>query len=721
MIPIVHTVLLSALALGLVGVLWLSARALGAATRRQRGVLLALRAAVFLCVGLALLDPHWVRSRVRTHVPLVAILVDTSRSMSIADAPDEQPRIARARTLAEAAQRSLGDSARVVLWGFDGGVRPVGTTSDLEARGARTDVPAALRGLGQHVDTERLSAVWLLTDGRDMAGDEDAVTARAAQLDVPVNAVGIGRETQPPDVELWSVVAPKSMRTGEKALAVATIRAPGFSGQRIAVTLQGADDRSRSVNVTVGEDGTANARFTLAPKQPGMDSYSVRVNPVNGELTGLNNSRTFVVHVNQGDRKVLLIDRPRPEFKFLRRAVEGLAGVKLDIYLQKAPDGAFWLEGESPKRAPLPSASVLRRYHAIVIGNVPAKALPAAFLRAAAAFVADRGGGLALLGGDRTFGVGGYAETPLADVLPLRLGGTLDGYLPGALRLKATEAASDHPLLPPADEGIDWSRLPLLEGANLTKGANPLADVLLEGRTASGRKVPIAAAQPVGAGRSLCITSDTTFHWIFSEYATDASARVHAAFWHRAIRWLSTSTNDRPLSIALDKPACTVGERVRIIATVLDEEFAPVADARVTATVTGSNKKKTTVRCHPTGDAGRYEGSFRPTTPGKHTVRVAAKQGDEQLGSESDEFVAHTELAELRDVRLNRRLLQRIAAVTGGKYYDASAAQEAMAQAPEPVTAAGYRRVSLTRSWPYLLLVLLLCGLDWGLRRRWHV
>jgi len=714
-----HTLLLVPLGLGVAAVLWLSARALGAATRRQRVALLVLRAAVFLCVILALVDPHWVRSHARTRLPLVAVVIDTSRSMSIADVPGEQTRTAHARALAERARRSLGDRAGVLMWGFDADLRPAANVAGLEANGAQTDIAGALRGLQRHMDTGRPSAVWLLTDGRDLGSDQDEVAAAAALLGVPVNTVGLGSDEHTPDIELWSILAPRSMRTGERAYAVATIQAPGFRGQELAVTLQGADGSSQRVNATVGEGGTATARFTVAPKQPGMQSYTISVAPLQGELTELNNSRTFVVSVDQGDRQVLLIDRPRPEFKFLRRVLEDLAGIKTAIYLQKAPDESFWLERNPPKRASLPAAAALRQYDAIVIGDVPAKLLPAEFLRATASFVTERGGGLALLGGQQSFGLGGYAETAIGDVLPLRLGGTLDGYLPSALRVTAG-AAADHPVMPGNDEAVEWSRLPVLEGASLTKGAKPLADVLLEA-AASGRKLPILAAQRMGAGRSLCVTSDCTFRWVFSEYATDASARAHAALWQRAVRWLSTSTNERPVSLALDKTACTVGERVRVIATVLDEDFAPVLDARVSATVTGPDKSETTVQCSPAGHAGRYEGSFRPAAAGKHTVRVAAKRGDEELGGDSAELVAHTELAELRDVRLNRPLLQRIAEVSGGKYCEPDEAEMAMAQPPPAAPVAGYQRLSVTRSWPYLVLVLLLCGLDWGLRRRWHV
>ncbi len=699
-LSLVDILLLAALAAALVMVLVLSSRAMGGATRRQRVALLALRAGVFLCVGLALLDPQWVRAHLGMRKPTVAILLDTSRSMSTADAPEDETRLAAGQELVDGARRSLGDGADMALWAFDEEAHAAEELSTLEADGAQTDIAGAIRGLSRHIDRERLAAVWLLTDGRDTGEREDEAVDAAALLGVPVNAVGFGSDARRRDVELSSVLAPTSMRTGERAYAVATIRAPGFDGEQIKVTLNGSDGRSQSADVTVGEGAGASARFTISPKQPGMESYSIAAAPLEGELTEVNNTRNFVVHVAPGDRTVLLVDRPRLELKFLRRALEGLAGVDTEIYLQNAPDGAFWLAGDRPKRASLPEAAALRQYDAIVIGDVPVKPL---------------------LGGQQSYGMGGYAETALAEVLPLRLGGTLDGYLPAAPQLRTGSGAEDHPLLPPASEGIGWSRLPLLEGANLTKGVTPLAEVLLEAATTTGRRVPVVATRRVGDGRTLCITSDSTYRWVFSEYATDTSARAHAALWQRAVRWLSASTNDRPLSIALDKTVCTVGERVRVIAMVLDEAFAPVADAQVSATITGPGEEETTVECQPVGEPGRYEGSFRPTAAGKYAVQVSAKRGDENLGSAGAELVAHIELSELRDVRLNRPLLERIAEVSGGTYYEPGDAAEAMAQPPPATAATEHRQLSVTRSWPYLLLVLLLCGLDWGLRRRWHV
>jgi Ca-activated chloride channel family protein len=59
-------------------------------------------------------------------------------------------------------------------------------------------------------------------------------------------------------------------------------------------------------------------------------------------------------------------------------------------------------------------------YDAILINNVPSERLAPAAQNALAAYV-NRGGSLAMVGGDSSFGLGGYADSPLAPVMPVTM------------------------------------------------------------------------------------------------------------------------------------------------------------------------------------------------------------------------------------------------------------------------------------------------------------
>jgi uncharacterized membrane protein len=58
-------------------------------------------------------------------------------------------------------------------------------------------------------------------------------------------------------------------------------------------------------------------------------------------------------------------------------------------------------------------------YEAVLLVNVPARALPVAAMAALPAYVRDLGRGLLMIGGEESFGVGGYGDTPLEAALPV--------------------------------------------------------------------------------------------------------------------------------------------------------------------------------------------------------------------------------------------------------------------------------------------------------------
>jgi uncharacterized membrane protein len=59
-------------------------------------------------------------------------------------------------------------------------------------------------------------------------------------------------------------------------------------------------------------------------------------------------------------------------------------------------------------------------YDAILINNVPSERIAPSAQSALAAYV-SRGGSLAMIGGDSSFGLGGYADSPLAPVMPVTM------------------------------------------------------------------------------------------------------------------------------------------------------------------------------------------------------------------------------------------------------------------------------------------------------------
>lgn len=71
-----------------------------------------------------------------------------------------------------------------------------------------------------------------------------------------------------------------------------------------------------------------------------------------------------------------------------------------------------------PDAMPTDLAS-LSDYEAVVLVNVPARTLPVQVMGILPGYVRDLGKGLVMIGGEESFGVGGYGRTPVEEALPV--------------------------------------------------------------------------------------------------------------------------------------------------------------------------------------------------------------------------------------------------------------------------------------------------------------
>ena len=131
--------------------------------------------------------------------------------------------------------------------------------------------------------------------------------------------------------------------------------------------------------------------------------------PLSGEVKVNNNRVETLITIRKGGLRIAYFDIWRPEAKFLRRLNE-TAEVQLDWQVV--------LSGAQQSRTRIdPQLFEAGKYDAYIIGDVPAKVFGPGLLEKLAARV-NEGAGLLMTGGLRNFGAGGYAETPLAALLP---------------------------------------------------------------------------------------------------------------------------------------------------------------------------------------------------------------------------------------------------------------------------------------------------------------
>ncbi|MCZ7597870.1 MAG: FixH family protein [Gammaproteobacteria bacterium] len=353
-------------------------------------------------------------------------------------------------------------------------------------------------------------------------------------------------------------------------------------------------------------------------------------------------------------------------------------------------------------------AAELFDFEVVILGSVEAARLDPVRQELLAEFVGRRGGGLLLLGGRYAFAEGGYADTRMAGVMPVVLGEA--SVAADAVRVAPTRQALRHPLFRDFPQQ-DWQSLPALSVINPITRLKPGASLLLSGEGDGGRAPVAFAAHRYGRGRVAAFPVRNSWRW---QMHADASAgdTTHELFWRRLARWLASSAGGR---VVLESGATGVpGRAMPIVARVMDEDYRPLADARVTLTVdtpTGERLEQRLARVP--GGEGRYEGRFIPAAPGRHDLHASVDGSDLSTALPVMVAAAGDELA---GAGINETLLARLAEATGGAYHRADEANALAAAITIPEGGATeVRRLPLWDMPALLLLALLLACADWAL------
>lgn len=702
---------------------------------RDRMVLGTLRMLAMLIVIGCLFRPGLVVAAAVPQRNVLAVVVDDSRSMRIADATTGGRTVSRASAATQVfadsttLMRRLGQRFALRTFRFAAGATPARSLADVQASGTRSDLAQALQDVRDDLDGMPLAGVVLVSDGADNGRSSlaDALLALRARR-VPVYTVGVGRERFDRDAAVERVQAPQRMLAGAVGVVEVDVRIRGLDAARAPVTLE-ADGRVVATETVrpAAKGEVTTLRLRVPPLAPGVHRLAVRVRPSPDELVTENNEWQTSLDVRRGPDRVLYVEgEPRPEFAFLRRAVNddsavvvvGLMRSAERKYLRLGVRDSLELLGGFPT-----SRDELFGYRAIILGSIEASFFTGDQLRMLAEFVSKRGGGLLVLGGRASLSEGGFAGTPLADVLPLTLaGGEINQDGPALpVQIHPTRAGEVHPALQLreslAASRLRWDSLPALTLVNRLGSLRTGASLLLAGRTEDGRTdVPVLAWQRYGRGMSAVFSAQDSWLWRM-DTAIPVDDRTHQTFWRQMVRWLVDDAPE-PFEVTPTPGRVAPGEPVTLQAHVATAQFDDVNDATVTATITG-----------PAGDAqqvplewslredGGYSARFTPRDTGRYVIDAVARRGD-SVQTVTTTVLVDERGADVAQAELRTPLLKRIADETGGRYYPLDAAGALADDAA--YTNAGVTVREAKDLWDMPVVFILLTATlaaEWGYRR----
>jgi hypothetical protein len=730
--PVVAPWILAVLAMLAVGLAIFAARRLRGPSRAERITLGTLRALALLLVIACLLRPAVIVSRAVPQRNVLAILVDDSRSMRIADVDSTRRVDAARRVFADSATlvRRLGERFALRFFRFSTTATPLSDPATWTASGTRTDLATSLEAVRQELADVPLAGVVVVTDGADnTASDLEPPLLGYRVRHVPLYTVGVGAERFARDLAVDRVSLPRSVLEGGAAVADVTLGVRGFDRVevKLAVEADGRVVHQESVTLQGGREAVS-VPLRIPPLPKGTHLIRVLATPLADEAILENNEAQGVLRVRPGREKVLYLEgEPRPEFAFIRRAVAEDSALQLVAILRSADgkylrlgiDDSLDLSGGFPVRR-----AELFRYRAIVLGNIEAAFFSGDQLRMLADFVSQRGGGLLMLGGRATLGEGGYAGTPVDEVLPFALQAKGNEPSFAELAVRPTAAGIGQPMLQlteaRATNQARWAALPLATSVNRLGPLRPGATLWLEGLPSGGGPArPIFATQRYGRGTSGVLNLQDSWLWRMDPKAP-LEDMTHATFWRQTLRGLLDDVPDR-IEVATVPERVGPGEVVTVRARVADETFGDVNDANVVVTITPpiSEPYELVLERVPR-EEGAYLGHFTATEAGPYTLATAARRFTDTTFAAPLVLLADTLGVDMERAELRTPLLRQIADETGGRYYPLADAEKLVDDVQ--LTESGITVRDARDLWdaPIVFLALLaLLVAEWGLRRRW--
>jgi Mg-chelatase subunit ChlD len=278
-----------------------------------------------------------------------------------------------------------------------------------------TDIAAALRLASALVPEDAVGRLVLISDGNENleSSTEEARLLQASGIEVFAREIGTTSERGPSrgEIAVRDLVAPETLAEGEAFDLKVTIDSTRDTNAVLRIYRNDSVAAERNVHLAASGENV----FVLSERadQKGFYTYRAEVEAIQFDTLVQNNAREAFAIVEGRPKTLYLYGDPRPSPAIARVLSEG----------------SFLADTRPAASAPNTLAG-FQDYDLVIFDNVPASALTTAQMKMVGSYVRDLGGGFIMIGGDQSFGPGGYYKTPIEEALPVSLDVRQKKHLP---------------------------------------------------------------------------------------------------------------------------------------------------------------------------------------------------------------------------------------------------------------------------------------------------
>ncbi len=650
----------------------------------QQNLLRSLRFGSIFLVGILLLGLILQAIHYREEKPVFITLIDNSNSMlNYRDSGQVKDQIEQFRKEfnEKYANRFELIEMHVESEASNGKLNFKDKTSNLEAGFEKINVDFYNRNIG---------GITFISDGNYNVGTNPSYAAEKVSF-TPIFSLAVGDTTPRKDQLIKNISVNEIAFLNNEFPVEVDIEAIKFGGKAALVGIyeNGKLVSSQNVNYAQSKKDFKQLNFVLKANKVGFQTYTVKLQSLDGEYSYKNNQRTFYIEVIDSRNKVLLLaGAPHPDIAALKEVLEENENIESESILIKdwnksieKTDLVIWHE---------PGIN----FDQNVLDLLQQKNIPVLYI------------------------LGPNTESSIISRLKLGISGS-KGNQTDDIQASFYENFNDFELSEKVSEAIDFFPPLKCKFGTLKISGNPT--VLLTQRIGLiKKKDPLLFFVNQNNQKNGVIYGEGIWRWKLNDYIRSGNHEAFSELFSKTMNYLMVKQQEAGLRVEFPK-RFTTEEDIIVNASFYNASLEPITKPQIQLSVTNSSGKVFRSQFGVNGSG--YKLSLGKLKAGKYNWSATAKFNGKSY-RKSGVFVVEDIEIEKLETFANHGVMKQLAKQSNGEFYQLKNFESLIDDIGkrQDITTMSFEETSFNKLIDYLVVFLLLFSClagEWFLRRYW--
>tara|TARA_A100001011_G_scaffold102316_1_gene107778 strand:+ start:13146 stop:15275 length:2130 start_codon:yes stop_codon:yes gene_type:complete len=573
---------------------------------------------------------------------------------------------------------------------------------DMKIDESSTDFSSIISTFDENSVFEDLQNIIILTDGQSTLGDDPFNSFN--KIKTPVYTIGIGENYKLVDLKINKVNVPTYAIEGDPVTAEVILNFKGEINQRINVSLENNKELIGTQIISSGRDGSNKiVRFQFNANQNGLNEYLIKVSTVRDEINIDNNIYRFNMNIIKKKFNIAILTGSASfNTRLIKLVLSDESKYSIDHYVNSSkfwnnPISNFWK----------------KKYDLIILDNFPTLLIPERWSSDLNRKINNENSSLAFFPGNNT---NNNDLKSYLKIFELEINESILVKNDDLTKypIVGNNSFNNNPLI---ISQTNWELMPSISPKfNLNYNQEGMYSPAFFDQEDLLNPIFLIGKDSNNDFKKFIVNSSDLWTLYFKHHDDGLKKNINLYF-KEVFKWLvSISGEDNRYFRLSNQSSIQIGEEI-----VLEGNFLDISDEFLKNNIwwrilLPSNK----VRLVPLVEEedGVWRGRFITTEKGEHNYWVVF-ENEEYNSLNSSTFNVNEGLLELKNVFLNKEILEDISSKTNGTYIswkDKNKISEMINYSAKKEKISN--KISFSHLKEFLFLLLILLTLEWVVRRK---